>query len=161
FPWVEARFTLRQYAAGVLQGQTQPAAGYGGTVLSWSRPELPVLPTRGLRPQLRDTATGALTDPVQDGTARLYVCGITPYDSTHLGHAFTYVAFDTLYRAWRDAGLDVTYVQNVTDIDDPLLERAAETGVDWRGRAGDPVDWGRRGRPAVRGVARGPCERGA
>jgi L-cysteine:1D-myo-inositol 2-amino-2-deoxy-alpha-D-glucopyranoside ligase len=62
----------------------------------------------------------------------MYVCGITPYDATHLGHAATYVAFDLLNRAWRDAGLAVTYVQNVTDVDDPLLERAAATGVAWQ-----------------------------
>jgi L-cysteine:1D-myo-inositol 2-amino-2-deoxy-alpha-D-glucopyranoside ligase len=65
------------------------------------------------------------------GTARMYVCGITPYDATHIGHANTYIAFDLLNRVWRDRGLAVNYVQNVTDIDDPLLERAAETGVEW------------------------------
>ena len=61
----------------------------------------------------------------------MYVCGITPYDATHIGHANTYIAFDLLNRVWRDRGLDVNYVLNVTDIDDPLLERAAETGVEW------------------------------
>ena len=66
-----------------------------------------------------------------EGTARLYVCGITPYDATHIGHANTYVAFDLLHRIWLDAGLDVNYVQNVTDVDDPLLERAAAMGIDW------------------------------
>jgi len=60
------------------------------------------------------------------------VCGITPYDATHLGHAATYLAFDLLQRAWIDAGHDVHYVQNVTDVDDPLLERAVATGQDWR-----------------------------
>ena len=62
----------------------------------------------------------------------MYVCGITPYDATHIGHANTYVAFDLLNRAWRDSGVRVDYVQNVTDIDDPLLERAVATGQDWR-----------------------------
>ena len=66
-----------------------------------------------------------------DGPARLYVCGITPYDATHIGHAATYIGFDLLIRAWRLAGHDVTYVQNVTDVDDPLLERATKVGVDW------------------------------
>ncbi len=61
----------------------------------------------------------------------MYVCGITPYDATHMGHAATYVAFDLLNRAWRSAGHDVRYVQNVTDVDDPLLERATATGEDW------------------------------
>lgn len=62
----------------------------------------------------------------------MYVCGITPYDATHMGHAATYVAFDLANRAWRDAGRNVHYVQNVTDIDDPLLERAVAIGEDWR-----------------------------
>lgn len=61
----------------------------------------------------------------------MYVCGITPYDATHIGHAATYIAFDLLYRAWLDAGQRVVYTSNVTDVDDPLLERATATGVDW------------------------------
>jgi L-cysteine:1D-myo-inositol 2-amino-2-deoxy-alpha-D-glucopyranoside ligase len=72
--------------------------------------------------------------------ARLYVCGITPYDATHLGHANTYLAFDTLQRVWLDAGFHVHYAQNVTDVDDPLLERAAATGVDWRELADSQVN---------------------
>jgi len=72
----------------------------------------------------------ATVEPV-DGTARMYVCGITPYDATHLGHAATYLSFDTLNRVWRDAGFAVRYVQNVTDIDEPLLERAERDGQDW------------------------------
>jgi L-cysteine:1D-myo-inositol 2-amino-2-deoxy-alpha-D-glucopyranoside ligase len=66
------------------------------------------------------------------GRARMYVCGITPYDATHIGHANTYVTFDLLNRIWRDTGLEVDYVQNVTDVDDPLLERARATGQDWQ-----------------------------
>jgi L-cysteine:1D-myo-inositol 2-amino-2-deoxy-alpha-D-glucopyranoside ligase len=62
----------------------------------------------------------------------MYVCGITPYDATHLGHALTYVAYDLIVRALRDAGHDVRYTQNVTDVDDPLLVRAREVGEDWR-----------------------------
>jgi len=62
----------------------------------------------------------------------MYVCGITPYDATHLGHAATYLAFDLIYRIWLDNGHRVHYVQNVTDVDDPLFERAARDGVDWR-----------------------------
>ena len=60
------------------------------------------------------------------------MCGITPYDATHIGHAATYIAFDVLQRLWRDAGHQVRYVQNITDVDDPLLERAAATGEDWQ-----------------------------
>lgn len=75
-----------------------------------------------------------------DGLASLYVCGITPYDATHLGHAFTYLTFDLLNRAWRDLGLRVRYVQNITDVDDPLLERAAATGRDWTELAAEQVE---------------------
>ena len=64
--------------------------------------------------------------------ATMYVCGITPYDATHLGHAATYLAFDLVHRQWLDLGHDVHYVQNVTDVDDPLFERADRDGVDWR-----------------------------
>ncbi|MCW2831917.1 MAG: cysteine--D-myo-inosityl 2-amino-2-deoxy-alpha-D-glucopyranoside ligase [Aeromicrobium sp.] len=102
---------------------------------SWSRPEIPSLGELGLGSgaavAVHDTSSGGLrtVDPHQ--TARLYVCGITPYDATHLGHAATYLTFDLLQRMWRDRGLDVVYTQNVTDVDDPLLERATATGVDW------------------------------
>src|SRR5688572_30774918 len=99
---------------------------------AWPAPELPDLDVSGPPVRLHDTASGALVDVTPaDGPARLYVCGITPYDATHLGHAATYIGFDLLIRAWRAAGHEVTYVQNVTDVDDPLLERATKVGVDW------------------------------
>lgn len=100
---------------------------------SWSSRPVPELPGTGTAPRVHDTSTGQL-EPLtaRDGRASLYVCGITPYDATHMGHAATYVAFDLLHRLWRDAGWSVDYVQNVTDVDDPLLERADATGVDWR-----------------------------
>jgi cysteinyl-tRNA synthetase len=63
---------------------------------------------------------------------KLYVCGITPYDSAHLGHAFVFGTFDILVRYLRSQGLRVVYVENVTDIDDPLFERARELGnISW------------------------------
>lgn len=80
----------------------------------------------------------------------MYVCGITPYDATHMGHAATYVAFDLLNRTWRDRGLDVNYVQNVTDVDDPLLERATATGVDWTELALSQIDLFRSDMEALR-----------
>jgi L-cysteine:1D-myo-inositol 2-amino-2-deoxy-alpha-D-glucopyranoside ligase len=80
----------------------------------------------------------------------MYVCGITPYDATHMGHAFTYVTFDLLNRAWRDAGIDVSYTQNVTDVDDPLLERANATGVSWLELAEDQIDLFRQDMTALR-----------
>jgi cysteinyl-tRNA synthetase len=68
--------------------------------------------------------------PVRD-VVTIYVCGITPYDTTHLGHAFTYVSFDVLIRYLEDKGYPVSYVQNVTDIDDDILRRADQVGEDW------------------------------
>ncbi len=99
---------------------------------SWPAPHLPVLPGRGDTLRVYDTASGSVVETAPGQTAGLYVCGITPYDATHLGHAATYVAFDVLQRVWRDAGHAVRYVQNVTDVDDPLLERASAAGEDWR-----------------------------
>src|SRR5215217_1876840 len=99
---------------------------------AWPAPEVPDLSEVGPPVALHDTASGALVTTTPDGAARLYVCGITPYDATHIGHAATYVAFDLLHRAWRNHGREVVYVQNVTDVDDPLFERAAKVGVDWR-----------------------------
>ena len=61
----------------------------------------------------------------------LYVCGVTPYDTGHLGHAFTYVSFDVLHRYLEYLGHDVTYVQNLTDVDDDMLRRARETGEEY------------------------------
>ncbi len=98
---------------------------------SWPIPEIPTLPVPGPAVSVHDTATGSLVRTQPEGPARMYVCGITPYDATHLGHAATYVAFDLLNRAWRNAGHEVSYVQNVTDVDDPLLERAAKVHIDW------------------------------
>ena len=101
---------------------------------AWSVPPVPDLPEAHNPCRVRAFDTGrreVVAVGPAEGAARMYVCGITPYDATHIGHANTYVAFDLLHRSWLDRGLDVNYVQNVTDIDDPLLERAAQTGVDW------------------------------
>ncbi|MEQ4522171.1 cysteine--1-D-myo-inosityl 2-amino-2-deoxy-alpha-D-glucopyranoside ligase [Nocardioides kribbensis] len=98
---------------------------------AWPAPEIPTLPVKGPAVALHDTPRGELVTTTPTGAARLYVCGITPYDATHMGHAATYVAYDLLNRAWRSAGHDVTYVQNVTDVDDPLLERATKVHVEW------------------------------
>lgn len=72
------------------------------------------------------------TESVNDTQVSMYVCGITPYDATHLGHAATYIAFDVINRYLRLAGHSVQYIQNITDVDDPLLERAQRDHVDWR-----------------------------
>ncbi len=99
---------------------------------AWPEPSVPVLP--GTAPPLRltDSATHATFPAAQGERVGVYVCGITPYDATHLGHAATYVTFDLVVRALRDSRHKVTYVQNITDVDDPLLERAERDGLDWR-----------------------------
>jgi len=90
--------------------------------------------------RLFDTAQGREVSLPDSREQSMYVCGITPYDATHMGHAASYVAFDLLNRVWRDAGRHVAYVQNVTDVDDPLLERATATGVDWRDLAASQIE---------------------
>ena len=109
---------------------------------AWREVTVPSLAELGPAPAVRifDTASGSLVTTEPGDSARLYVCGITPYDATHLGHAATYVAFDLLNRAWRDAGHPVRYVQNVTDVDDPLLERAARDGEEWRALADREIE---------------------
>ncbi|GAA2394051.1 cysteine--1-D-myo-inosityl 2-amino-2-deoxy-alpha-D-glucopyranoside ligase [Streptomyces glaucosporus] len=98
---------------------------------AWPASEVPALPGQGRDLSLHDTATGGRVTLAPGPVARLYVCGITPYDATHIGHAATYNAFDLVQRVWLDTKRQVHYVQNVTDVDDPLLERAAATGDDW------------------------------
>ena len=98
---------------------------------AWPSPHLPLVPGDPVPLRLHDVARQRVEPVEYDGRATLYVCGVTPYDTTHMGHAATYVTFDLVGRALRDGGREVTYVQNVTDVDDPLLERAVETGQDW------------------------------
>lgn len=125
---------------------------------SWPIPSVPSLPSpTGSRPggrvatlDLYDSSTGTVRPTRPGPLATLYVCGITPYDSTHLGHAATYLAFDLVQRVWRDLGHRVHYVQNITDIDDPLLERAERDGVDWADLAADQIERFRQDMAALR-----------
>ena len=122
---------------------------------SWPAVDVPRLPAppEPLALRVHDTASNGLVRAAAAAdAARLYVCGITPYDATHLGHAATYLTFDTLVRAWRDQGHEVLYVQNVTDIDDPLLERAARDGVRWEDVAERETDLFRSDMTALRVV---------
>lgn len=122
---------------------------------AWLAPQVPQIdvttPEAPSRLRVHDTSRGELVEvgPVA-GAARMYVCGITPYDATHLGHANTYLTFDLLNRAWRDLGLGVEYAQNVTDVDDPLLERANLTGQDWTELATDQTQLFRTDMEALR-----------
>ncbi len=79
--------------------------------------------------RLFDTARGEVVPFRPDGVVRLYTCGITPYDATHLGHACTYVTFDILQRRLIDRGHPVRYVRNITDVDDDMLAAARRRGV--------------------------------
>ena len=118
---------------------------------AWPRPDVPTLPASPGSVELYDSRTGHRTALApSDGVARVYACGITPYDATHLGHAFTYLSVDLLNRALLDCGHRLSYVQNVTDVDDPLLERAEATGVDWRALAADQTDLFRADMTALR-----------
>ena len=86
--------------------------------------------------KLFNTLTQSLEEFVPiDNVVRIYVCGVTPYDTTHLGHAFTYVSFDTLMRYLEYSGYKVRYVQNVTDIDDDVLRKARELALETAPRA--------------------------
>jgi L-cysteine:1D-myo-inositol 2-amino-2-deoxy-alpha-D-glucopyranoside ligase len=123
-----------------------------GGMRSWPTCKVPTLPGRGGPLRLYDTASGQVRETTPGQTARLYVCGITPYDATHLGHAATYLAFDLVHRVWCDAGHDVHYVQNVTDVDDPLLERAAHTGENWMHLAQREIELFREDMTALRVV---------
>jgi len=82
-------------------------------------------------PVLYNTRSGQ-KEPLTDDNIGIYVCGVTPYDTTHLGHAFTYTSFDALIRYLRFLGREVTYVRNVTDIDDDILLRAKMREMDWK-----------------------------
>ena len=119
----------------------------------WSSPQIPAISLSSPGVRAHDSATDRVVDVGHGDRASLYVCGITPYDYTHLGHANTYVTFDLLVRAWRAAGVEVTYTQNVTDIDDPLLERALATGVDWADLAADQDELFRSDMEALRVIA--------
>ncbi len=98
---------------------------------TWLSHSVPTVPGQPRPLRLFDSAAGEVRPTAPGPTARMYVCGITPYDATHLGHAATYLAFDLVHRQWLDNGHRVHYVQNVTDVDDPLLERAIRDHDDW------------------------------
>lgn len=109
---------------------------------SWAEVSIPELPTRFTTPPLSiyDTALQKVIPLEKKPIYRIYVCGITPYDATHLGHAATYLSFDLINRYLRATGGQVRFVQNITDVDDPLLERASRDGVDWRQLAQSQID---------------------
>lgn len=110
-------------------------ASNAGTALSLDDESSTSVPLR-----LYDTADQKVSQVEAGPEATMYVCGITPYDATHLGHAATYLTFDLIYRQLLDNGHSVHYVQNITDVDDPLFERAERDGVDWRELGTSQID---------------------
>jgi L-cysteine:1D-myo-inositol 2-amino-2-deoxy-alpha-D-glucopyranoside ligase len=109
---------------------------------SWSLVTVPQLNKSFDFPQISLTNSKTLKKELVAKKAlyRMYVCGITPYDATHLGHAATYLTFDLINRYLRASGSEVLYVQNITDIDDPLLERATRDNLDWQDLANSQID---------------------
>ena len=116
----------------------------------WREIEVPSLHISSADLRVFDSKSQKLNSLPTSGTASLYVCGITPYDATHMGHAATYVAFDSLHRFWRATGTKVEFTQNITDIDDPLLERAKLTGRNWEEIATEQIDLFRSDMEALR-----------
>ena len=82
--------------------------------------------------KLYNTLSGEATEfvPSDGNTVKMYVCGVTPYSATHIGHALSYVAFDVLRRYMEHIGYDVRHVQNFTDVDDKIIQRAEEQGIE-------------------------------
>src|SRR5439155_9638036 len=119
-------------ALGAHRPGRSPASGRRSVGGALAGPEVTlrarVFDTRSRRLVRLPTSEDERGDPL----FRLYVCGITPYDSGHMGHAFTFCAFDVLARFVEAGGVPVRYVQNVTDVDDPLFERARRDAVDWK-----------------------------
>ena len=109
---------------------------------SWNEVETPSIDSSTSFPTLNltNSASGKKESIGRKQLYRMYVCGITPYDATHLGHAATYLTFDLINRYLTASGSEVRYVQNITDIDDPLLERAKRDGVDWTDLAHQQID---------------------
>ena len=109
---------------------------------SWNEVETPSIDSSISFPALNltNSASGKKESLKRKQLYRMYVCGITPYDATHLGHAATYLTFDLINRYLTASGSEVRYVQNITDIDDPLLERANRDGVDWTDLAHQQID---------------------
>ena len=107
---------------------------------SWPKAFVPSLINHDFPPlNIRDSSAGLIQFKKSEDFW-MYVCGITPYDATHLGHAATYLAFDLIYRYQFLSGKNIKFVENITDIDDPLLERANRDKVDWSALADSQIN---------------------
>jgi L-cysteine:1D-myo-inositol 2-amino-2-deoxy-alpha-D-glucopyranoside ligase len=110
-------------------------------VRSWPSIYLPPSPEGVIHPTLKlvDSYKNALVN-IEDSHVSMYVCGITPYDATHLGHAATYLTFDLITRYLIASGRETCFIENITDIDDPLLERAERDQQNWKELAHSQID---------------------
>ena len=106
----------------------------------WPRPHLSRLSDLSFPVLKLKNSKNEMVEIEQGSPFRIYVCGITPYDATHLGHAATYIAFDLVNRYQYLSGTHLNFVENITDIDDPLLERAARDSQDWKDLAASQID---------------------
>lgn len=109
---------------------------------SWAQVYIPPIDSSIPFPQLSlyNSATQSIDALPKKSLYQMYVCGITPYDATHLGHAATYITFDLINRYLHASGARVDFVQNITDIDDPLFERAKRDNVDWNDLATSQIE---------------------
>ncbi len=109
---------------------------------SWPEVYIPTIDSKFDTPnlQLFNSYSRKIEKLPSKKTFRMYVCGITPYDSTHLGHAATYLSFDLINRYLRAMKSEVLFVENITDIDDPLLVRAARNGINWQDLADSQIE---------------------
>ena len=98
---------------------------------AWSTSYIPPLENRSLPTLKLYNSVSRQIEEISEANLSMYVCGITPYDATHLGHAATYLSFDLIHRYSLAIGKSVSYIQNITDVDDPLLERANRDHVSW------------------------------
>ena len=120
-------------------------------MLSWPKPYLPPALPGIAHPdlQLFDSYKNSFYSLSEEAISS-YICGITPYDATHLGHAATYITYDLAHRYLIASGKKVVMVQNITDIDDPLLERANRDSIEWQGLATNQIDLFRSDMTALR-----------
>jgi L-cysteine:1D-myo-inositol 2-amino-2-deoxy-alpha-D-glucopyranoside ligase len=117
---------------------------------SWPKPPIPHIKNAEIPLSIYSTDKQTFITLPLKNNYQIYVCGITPYDATHLGHAATYLTFDILIRYLKVLGSDVNYIQNITDIDDPLLERANRDNVDWKDLAHSQIELFRSDMTALR-----------
>lgn len=100
-------------------------------MISWPQIHQPDIEVK-LKPLILNDSKQGMVQVRNSRFFSMYVCGITPYDATHLGHAATYIAFDLINRYLKLEHTSVHFVENITDIDDPLFERASRDSIDWK-----------------------------